>query len=118
VDIIFIRNLEVETVIGVFDWERKIKQKLIFNIEMATDIRPAAQSDNLNHTLDYNAISEQVKSLAEASSYQLIEALAEAVAAFIMQDFSVRWISIELDKPGAIKFAQSVGVKIERGQKW
>ncbi|MDQ7048663.1 MAG: dihydroneopterin aldolase [Enterobacterales bacterium] len=116
-DIIFIRDLEVETVIGVFDWERKIKQKLIFNIEMATDIRQAAKSDDLNHTVDYNAISKQVKSLAEASSYQLIEALAEAVANLIMQDFCVRWLSIQLDKPAAIPFAQSVGVKIERGQR-
>jgi len=118
VDIIFIRDLEVETVIGVFDWERKIKQRLVFNIEMATDILAAAKSDDLTQTLDYNAISMQVKDFAEASCFHLIESLAEAVAELIMRDLGVKWLSIRLDKPTAIEFTRSVGVQIERGQKW
>jgi len=117
-DIVFIRDLEVKTVIGVFDWERKIRQRLIFNIELGTDIGSAAKSDELGDTLDYKAISHAIEDMAEASSYQLVEALVEAVAQMVIKDFGVKWLSITLDKPGAVSCARSVGVKVERGQKW
>ncbi len=117
-DIVFIRDLEVKTVIGVFDWERKIRQRLVFNIELGTDISASAKSDSLEDTLDYKAISHAIEEFAEASSYQLVEALVEAVAEMVLRDFEVRWISITLDKPGAVSCARSVGVKIERGEKW
>ncbi len=117
-DIVFIRDLEVKAVIGVFDWERKIRQRLIFNIELGTDISASAKTDSLDDTLDYKAISHAVEELAEASSYQLVEALVEEVAQMVMKDFGVRWLSITLDKPGAVSCARSVGVQIERGQKW
>jgi 7,8-dihydroneopterin aldolase/epimerase/oxygenase len=117
-DIVFIRDLEVKTVIGVFDWERKIRQRLIFNIELGTDISSSAKTDSLDDTLDYKAISHAIEELAEASSYQLVEALVEDVAQMVMKDFGVRWLSITLDKPGAVSCARSVGVRIERGEKW
>lgn len=117
-DTVFIRDLEVKTVIGVFDWERKIRQRLVFNIELGTDISAAAISDDLNDTLDYKAISHAIEDMAEASSYQLVEALVDAVAQMVMKDFGVDWLSITLDKPGAVSCAKSVGVKIERGKKW
>ncbi len=117
-DIVFIRDLDVKTVIGVFDWERKIRQQLVFNIELATDITKAANSDELVDTLDYKSISHAIEEMVEASSYKLVEALVEAVAQMVMRDFKVSWISIVVDKPGAVSCARSVGVKIERGQKW
>ncbi len=117
-DIVFIRDLEIKTVIGVFDWERKIRQRLVFNIELGTDFTAAAKSDDLQDTLDYKAISHAIEEMAEASRYQLVEALVEAVAQMVIKDFGVKWLSITLDKPGAVSCAKSVGVKIERGEKW
>jgi len=116
-DIVFIKQLEVRTVIGVFDWEREIKQKLIFDFELGTDIKRAAQTDALADTLDYKAISHAVFEFVEKSEYQLVETLAEKVAELILKNFPVQWLSLELNKPGAVSIAQSVGVKIERGQR-
>ncbi len=116
-DIVFIKQLEVRTVIGVFDWEREIKQKLVFDIELGTDIKAAAQSDSLDDTLDYKAISHAVYDFVEASEYQLVETVAEKVCELILAEFPVCWLSLHLSKPGAVSVAQSVGVKIERGSK-
>jgi 7,8-dihydroneopterin aldolase/epimerase/oxygenase len=116
-DKVFIQQLEVRTVIGVFDWEREIKQKLVFDIELGTDIQKAAKTDALEDTLDYKAISHAVHDYVEASSFQLVETLAEKVAELILTNFNVPWVSIELNKPGAVSISKSVGVKIERGQK-
>lgn len=116
-DIVFIKALEVRTTIGVFDWEREIKQKLVFDIELGTNIRQAAASDALEDTLDYKAIAHSVHDMVEASEYQLVETVAEKVAEMILRDFPVHWLSIELNKPGAVSISQSVGVKIQRGKK-
>jgi len=116
-DIVFISQLEVRTVIGVFDWEREIKQKLVFDLELGTDISQAAATDDLKDTLDYKAISHAVHDLVEQSDYQLVETVAEKVAEMILKDFPVQWLSLTLNKPGAVSVAQSVGVKIERGQR-
>ena len=114
-DIVFIKQLEVRTVIGVFDWEREIKQKLVFDLELGTDIARAAKTDTLADTLDYKAISHAVFDYVESSKYQLVETLAEKVAELILRDFPVQWLSLTLNKPGAVSIAKSVGVKIERG---
>ena len=116
-DIIFLRNLKVETVIGIFDWERKIKQALYFDLEMATDIRHAASTDNIEDTLDYKALSIAVTDFVEQSEYQLVETLAEKVAELILRDFNVPWLRLSLNKKGAIRHADDVGIIIERGQK-
>lgn len=116
-DIVFITQLEVMTVIGVFDWERQIKQKLIFDLELGTDISAAAKTDSLADTLDYKAISHAVHDYVAQSEFQLVETLAERVAELILKDFPVSWLSMTLNKPGAVSIAKSVGVKIERGQK-
>ncbi|MDH5434027.1 MAG: dihydroneopterin aldolase [Gammaproteobacteria bacterium] len=116
-DIVFIKELEVRTIIGVFDWEREIKQKLVFDIELGADIAKAAKTDQLEDTLDYKAISHAVHDMVEASAYQLVETVAEKVAEMILQDFPVKWVSITLNKPGAVSVSKSVGVKIERGVK-
>lgn len=116
-DIIFLNNLRIDTIIGIFDWERKVKQTLFFDIEMATDIQKAAASDDIVDTLDYKSISKAVIQFVEQSEFQLVETLVEKVAELIMQDFSVPWVRIRLNKKGAIRQASDVGVIIERGSR-
>jgi len=116
-DIIYLRDLKIETIIGIFDWEREIKQTISFDLDMATDIRRAAASDLIDDTLDYKRLSKRVISFVEGSSFQLVETLAERVAAIILDEFSVCWVRVRLDKVGAIRGASGVGVIIERGEK-
>ena len=116
-DIIFLRNLRIETVIGIFDWERKIKQTVFFDIEMATDIKKAAASDHIDVTLDYKSLSKAVIDFVEGSDFQLVETLAEKVAELIINDFNVPWLKLTLNKKGALRHADDVGIIIERGNK-
>lgn len=116
-DLVYIEGLKVDALIGVYDWEREILQPLVFDITMATDIRQAAQTDDLQHTLDYFAISAAVTALVEQSAFQLIESLAEAIACMIQQQFSVSWLRLKVSKPGAVPNAINVAVQIERGSR-
>ena len=113
-DIVYIKQLEIETVIGVFDWEREIRQKISIDLEMATDIRKAGETDNLDDALDYKAISKRLIEFVESSSFLLIEALAEHIATILTQEFNVPWLRLTLSKPGAISASKDVGVIIER----
>ncbi len=116
-DIIYLRDLKIETIIGIFDWEREIKQTISFDLDMATDIRKAAASDVIEDTLDYKTLSKRIITFVEASSFQLVETLAERVAEIILKEFGVSWVRVRLDKVGAIRGASGVGVIIERGEK-
>ena len=116
-DIIFLRNLKIDTVIGIYDWERRIKQTVILDLEMATDIKKAAKSDDIEDTLDYKAIAKRVISFVEESEYKLVETLAERIAEIIVDEFKVPWVKLSLNKIGAIRGARDVGVIIERGSK-
>tara|TARA_B100001996_G_C18407468_1_gene495517 strand:- start:288 stop:641 length:354 start_codon:yes stop_codon:yes gene_type:complete len=116
-DIIFLRNLKIDTVIGIYDWERRIKQTVILDLEMATDIKKAAKSDDIEDTLDYKAIAKRVISFVEESEYKLVETLAERIAEIIVNEFKVPWVKLSLNKIGAIRGARDVGVIIERGSK-
>lgn len=116
-DIIFLGGLEVDTVIGIYDWERTIKQKVILDIEMAFDIRQAAASDDISHTLDYKAVTDRIASFTEASEFFLVESLIEAVANILLTEFPTPWVRIRLNKIGAVSRARDVGIIIERGQK-
>ncbi|VAW86884.1 Dihydroneopterin aldolase [hydrothermal vent metagenome] len=116
-DIIYLRDLKIETIIGIFDWEREIKQTISFDLDMAADIRKAAASDAIEDTLDYKTLSKRIITFVEKSSFQLVETLAEQVAAIILDEFDVRWVRVRLDKVGAIRGASGVGVIIERGEK-
>ncbi len=116
-DIIFLGGLEIETVIGIYDWERTIKQKIILDIEMAFDIKKAAQTDDIAHTLDYKAVSDRVATFVEASQYYLVETLIEEIAKIILTEFPTPWVKITLNKIGAVSRARDVGIIIERGQK-
>ncbi|TQV71862.1 dihydroneopterin aldolase [Exilibacterium tricleocarpae] len=116
-DIVYIRDLQVETIIGIFDWEREVKQRVSLDLEMATDIRPAAQTDDIQHALDYKAVAKRLIAFIEDSQFQLVETLAEQVAAIVRQEFGVSWLRLRLSKPGALRGSRDVGILIERGDK-
>lgn len=116
-DIVYIRDLRVDTIIGIFEWERKRKQTVCINIEMAADITKAAQTDSINDALDYKAVSKRVINFVETHHYQLIERLVEEIAQIILSEFKTPWVKVSLGKPGAIRGALDVGIIIERGSK-
>lgn len=116
-DTVFIRQLRADTVIGVYDWERNVRQNVVLDLEMATDNRRAAASDEIADALDYAAISVRVLSFIKGSEFQLIETMAEQVAAIVLGEFGVPWLRLRLAKPGAVAQAQDVGVVIERGER-
>ncbi len=114
-DKVFIKQLTVMTTIGVYDWEQQIKQKLVLDIEMAHDNRPAGLSDDVNDALDYAQVSQAVIQHIENGRFLLVERVAEEVAQLIQRQFGVPWVRISLTKPGAVAQASGVGVVIERG---
>lgn len=116
-DIVYIHDLKVDTVIGIFDWERKIRQTVSLDIEMATDIRPAAATDDIDKTLDYKAVGKRLIHFIRESEFQLVETLAEECASIVLNEFDVPWVRLRLSKPGALRGSKDVGVIIERGQR-
>jgi len=115
--IVFLRDLRVETIIGIFDWERTTRQVVAIDLEMAADIARAAASDSIDDALDYKAISKRLIDFVSSSSFQLVETLAEQIAGIIREEFGVPWVKVTLSKPGAIRGARDVGVVIERGER-
>ena len=113
-DKIFIEQLEIDTVIGVYDWERQIRQRVRFDIEMAFDIRPAAATDDVNLTLSYKTVAKRIIAFVETSEFELVETLAERVAQIIISEFGVQRVSLRLNKPLALRGAQGVGIQITR----
>ena len=113
-DRVFIEDLRVETVIGIFDWEREIKQAVSLDLEMAFDIRRAAETDAISDTLDYKAVAKRLIGFIETSEFQLVESLAERCAAIVLKEFPVDWLRLRLSKPGAVRGSSAVGVIIER----
>jgi len=116
-DIIFLKNLEIETVIGIYDWEREIKQTVVIDLEMSADISKAAASDHIDDTLDYKAVAKRLIQFVGEAQYQLVETLTEKIAEIILNEFDVSWVKVELNKRGAIRGAQGVGIIIERSKK-
>lgn len=114
-DLVLIEALKVDTVIGVYDWERTLTQTLVLDLELATDIRPAAAGDDLAQTLDYAAISERIAEFGAQHSFALVETFAERLAEALRQEFAIPWLRLTLRKPGAVPAAAAVGVRIERG---
>jgi dihydroneopterin aldolase len=113
-DKIFIHALKTETIVGIFDWERQVKQTVVIDIEFSADIRKAALSDSIGDTLNYKGVAKRVLAFVEVSRFHLVETLAEHIAMLILQDFGVAWVSITLSKPGAIRGSRDVGVMLER----
>jgi len=116
-DIIYLNDLEIETIIGIFDWERRVKQKVRFNLEMAADVSKAAATDKIDDTLNYKSVAKRLIEFVEASEFQLVETLAERVAEIIINEFNIPWVRVKINKPGAVRYAGDVGVIIERGSK-
>lgn len=116
-DIVYIRDLRIETIIGIYDWEREVKQTVSLDLEMATDIRAAARTDDIAHALNYKAVSKRLIDYVENRHALLVESLAEEVAVLVLEEFPVPWLRLRLSKPGAVRGAQDVGLIIERGSK-
>lgn len=113
-DKIFLRELEVQTVIGIWEWERRITQTVRFDLEMATDVRAAAKTDAIEDALNYKDIAKRVIEFTQHSKFALVETLAESVARIVVQDYGVAWVRVSVAKPGAIEGSREVGVTIER----
>ena len=113
-DIIFIKDLRILTIIGIYDWERTTKQDVLLDLDMAFDISTAAATDHIASALDYKAVSKRVIAFVEAAQFQLVETLAEKVAQIILSEFPVKWIRVRVNKQGAVSAARDVGVIIER----
>lgn len=115
-DIVFIKDLQIETVIGIYDWERKIKQKVTLDLDMAFDIRKAGESDRIEDTLNYKAVAKRLIDFVGESRFELVETLAEKICEIVLGEFEVPWVRLTLNKPGAVSGSKSVGVIIERGE--
>ncbi|WP_303908530.1 dihydroneopterin aldolase [Thiohalomonas denitrificans] len=115
-DIIYLNDLKIDTVIGVFEWERRIKQTISIDLEMAADIRKAAQSDHIDDTLNYKAVAKRLITFVEESRFQLVETLAERVAAIVTEEFNVPRVKVRINKKGAVRYAGDVGIIIERSK--
>lgn len=113
-DLVMIEALAVETVIGVYDWEREIRQRLLLDLELATDIRPAAAVDDIALTLDYAAISQRIARFADEHAFALVETFAERLASLLHDEFAITGLRLTVRKPGAVAEASAVGVRIER----
>jgi dihydroneopterin aldolase len=113
-DKIFIRALKTEAIIGIFDWERQVKQTVIIDIEIGADVRKAALSDSIKDTLNYKRVAKRVLGFVEASQFHLVETLAEHIAMLILEEFGIAWVGIVLSKPGAVRSSRDVGVALER----
>ena len=116
-DIIFLRHLEIDTLIGIYDWEREQRQTVVLDIEMAFDIKNAAATDDIQYTLNYKTVSDRIISFVRASEYFLVERLISEIADLIREEFKVPWVKINLIKKDAIGTGIDVGITIERGQK-
>jgi dihydroneopterin aldolase len=121
-DKIFIHALKTEAIIGIFDWERQVKQTVIVDIEISADITKAALSDSIDDTLNYKRLAKRVLAFVEESKFHLVETLAEHVAMLLLEDFGIAWVRLSLSKPGAIRSSRDVGVMLERDrgdlEKW
>ena len=113
-DKIFLSALSIECIVGIWEWERRVKQTVIVDLEMAADIRRAATSDAIEDTIDYKKVSKRVQSFVGESQFQLVETLTERIAQTIISEFGVTWVKVRLNKQGAIRGARDVGIEIER----
>ena len=115
-DRVFLRGLTAECVIGFIDWERRVKQTVVVDLELPVDCRQAAVSDEVTDTVDYKKVSKRVLAFIEASEFKLVETLAQRLAMLILEEFAIEWIRLSINKPGAIRNSRDVGVSIERSR--
>ena len=117
-DIIYIKDLRVQTIIGIFGWERKIRQVVSIDIEISTDCKKSAETDDIKDTLNYKTVVKHIEKFVAGSSFQLVETMAEKISEIILTEYKVPWVEVKVNKPGAISIAQDVGVIIRRDRKW
>jgi dihydroneopterin aldolase len=121
-DKIFIHALKTEAIVGIFDWERQVKQTVVIDCEFSADIAKAALSDSIDDTLNYKRVAKRVLAFVEGTQFHLVETLAEHVAMLLLEEFGVAWVRISLSKPGALRSSRDVGVQLERNsedlKKW
>jgi 7,8-dihydroneopterin aldolase/epimerase/oxygenase len=115
-DIIFLRGLEVECIIGFIDWERRVKQTVVIDLELPVDCRAASIRDEVDDTLDYKKVAKRVIAFIEASEFKLVETLAHRLAMTLLEEFGIEWVRLSINKPGAIRGSRDVGVSIERAR--
>jgi len=113
-DRLFLRGLEVECIIGFIDWERRLPQKVVIDLELPVDCVRAAAQDSVQDTTDYKTIAKRVLAFVGASEFHLVETLAQRLAALLLEEFGLAWVRLTINKPGAIRHARDVGVTIER----
>jgi len=115
-DIIFLRGLEVECIIGFIDWERRVKQTVVIDLELPVDCRAASIRDEVEDTLDYKKVAKRVIAFIEASEFKLVETLANRLALTLLEEFGIEWVRLSINKPGAIRGSRDVGVSVERNR--
>lgn len=113
-DKVLISNLQVETIIGIFDWEREVKQVVSIDLEMEFDNKKAAKSDDIKDALDYKKVGKRITTFVKKSKYKLVERLAEQIAKIVIKEFPVSSVTVSLMKPGAMRGSESVGIRITR----
>lgn len=115
-DIVYLRDLKIDCIVGIYEWERRVKQTIALDLDMAADIRRAAATDRIEDTLDYKAVSKRLIDFVGASEFQLVETLAEKIAEIVLNEFGVPWVRVRVNKRGALRHATDVGVVIERSR--
>ena len=115
-DRIFLSEMKIDTTVGIWEWEKRIKQQVIIDIEMSADIKKAAATDQIEDTLNYKAVAKNVRKLVEESSFQLVETMAEKISELVIGEHNVSWVKVRVNKPGAIRGSNGVGIIIERGE--
>jgi len=113
-DTVFVRGLEVECIIGFIDWERRIKQKVVLDLELPVDCARAAASDDVIDTLDYMSVASRVREFVGQSQFMLVETMAHRLALLLLEEFGMEWVRLSINKPGAVRGSRDVGVSIER----
>ena len=113
-DKIFIHGLKAEAIIGIYDWERQVRQTVLIDLEFAADVRKAALTDSIDDTLNYKRVAKRILAFVEGSQFHLVETLAEHVAMLVLDEFGTSWVRVILSKPGAVRSSRDVGVSLER----
>lgn len=115
-DRIFLRGLSIDCIIGFIEWERRVRQTVVIDLELPVDCRRAARTDEVEATLDYKRVAKRVTAFVEASEFKLVETLAHRTALLVLEEFALPWVRISVNKPGAIRSSRDVGVTLERSR--
>jgi dihydroneopterin aldolase len=116
VDTLFVRELKVQTRIGIYDWEREVPQTVLIDLEIAADAARAARTDKVEATINYQTVCDRLVDYLERAETELVETVAEEIARIVREEFGAPWVRVAVHKPAAVRGTRDVGVRIERGQ--